>query len=421
MKGVSLFCLMCLFLFCSCSPQKEKGSTPSFPFERVGEVILLGHRGSGDDPSGERPPNSLEAVRYGLKELDGVEVDLQISKDSTLWVFHDHELKTCEGEALNMNALSDAVIKAASGCSYRGRPILFRGMLEALQGQASPEEKILSLDIKALKNPAALRRFGGKRALARLIVDRLRFLERTSTDLRYFIEIPFEEQLKPFEALSDELFYLIEAGDRAEKVQQVLQEHEVGLSAPLAFAEGHPDAFTGGELSSKNLQLWTINTGNELWKALGYDPLAVQTDKVRMMRLAERMDEEGARYHRWKVLGQYQVKGRYSTILEKELDQEGEGVFLDISFSSPSRFKAAELLLVASIGGKGDEERYWRSVRVRKGEQRVLRHVPCKKGEGPLKLYFWVRGSRMPTIKDLRIGIWKASPATPSEARHSSW
>ncbi len=408
MKGASFLSILFIAFFCACSQERER-SRPSFPFKGAGVTKLLGHRGGGAGAHEESyKPNSLEAVRYGLKELDGVEIDLQLSKDCTIWVFHDHELMTCEGNKVNINELNTSTIEEIGRCMDEKGLLTFRGLMEDLRGRSNSGQKILSLDMKGLKNPVALRRFGGKRALADLIASRLRSLIVRSTHFRFFIEIPFPEQFEAFDTLSKELFYLVGPDQKRKDVHQILQDHEVGLSASLAFAEDHLDDTGGSEGLSVGLQLWTTSTGDELRKVLRYDPLAVQTDHVQRVRLAEQMDKEGARYHEWNNNPRHKVKGSYSMVLKKELKKRTGGFFLDMRFFSPHRFTSEELLLVVSIGEKGDEERYWRSIKVEKGKQRILRYVPEREEGEMLKVYFWVRGEASPAFEKFRIGSWSA-------------
>lgn len=63
------------------------------------KVIVLGHRGMGEWY--KMPGNTYEAI-YPVKEIgaDGAEVDIQLTKDSVLVLFHDHLLgprTTCSG------------------------------------------------------------------------------------------------------------------------------------------------------------------------------------------------------------------------------------------------------------------------------------------------------------------------------------
>ena len=56
---------------------------------------FLAHRGCGTSDIQE---NTLEAVKYGISRLNGVEIDIQLSKDRTIWLAHNVELESCGGK-----------------------------------------------------------------------------------------------------------------------------------------------------------------------------------------------------------------------------------------------------------------------------------------------------------------------------------
>lgn len=54
------------------------------------DVVFLGHKGAGSNTvNTTTPENTLAAVTSGAKMLDGVEVDIQLSKDGTIWLQHN--------------------------------------------------------------------------------------------------------------------------------------------------------------------------------------------------------------------------------------------------------------------------------------------------------------------------------------------
>ena len=53
------------------------------------------HRGNGFNT--DFVQNTLPAAEYGLSVLDGIELDIQLSKDGTLWLDHDNEVHDCDG------------------------------------------------------------------------------------------------------------------------------------------------------------------------------------------------------------------------------------------------------------------------------------------------------------------------------------
>ena len=78
-------------------------------------VWIFGHGGMGfDNINGQFAPNSVASISKALDfyDLDGVEVDIQFTKDGNLIVFHDNYLENstqCKGlvNSLNFNEIGD--------------------------------------------------------------------------------------------------------------------------------------------------------------------------------------------------------------------------------------------------------------------------------------------------------------------------
>jgi glycerophosphoryl diester phosphodiesterase len=59
---------------------------------------VLMHRGNGYNT--DYIPNTLPAAEFGLSVLDGIELDIQLSGDGTLWLDHDNEVHDCDGNVV---------------------------------------------------------------------------------------------------------------------------------------------------------------------------------------------------------------------------------------------------------------------------------------------------------------------------------
>jgi glycerophosphoryl diester phosphodiesterase len=76
-------------------PRRLPGVTRKTP-------LLIGHRGV----RGERPENTLEAFQLAFESgLDGVETDVQRTKDGELILFHDFEILNSEKQGKKINTL----------------------------------------------------------------------------------------------------------------------------------------------------------------------------------------------------------------------------------------------------------------------------------------------------------------------------
>jgi glycerophosphoryl diester phosphodiesterase len=82
----AFFLLAFLILFIT---QCQKDTVPDPGLNTELNVKLLAHKGGGNNSYNDlHIENTLPSVQDGLKSMDGVEVDLQMSLDGTIWLFH---------------------------------------------------------------------------------------------------------------------------------------------------------------------------------------------------------------------------------------------------------------------------------------------------------------------------------------------
>lgn len=123
---------------------------PQNPVEPWPTRVLM-HRGGGSE--GPYPGNTLPAVRWGASILDGVEIDIQLSADGTLWLGHDNEVLGCDGEQIGcFQDLGDAEIDGVAYCAdpASGTLVQHYVRLSEVFAAISVEfpESLFSLDIK---------------------------------------------------------------------------------------------------------------------------------------------------------------------------------------------------------------------------------------------------------------------------------
>lgn len=85
-------------------------------------ISIIGHRGA----SGTHPENTFAAFDQALNEgADGLELDLQLTRDGEVVVFHDHTLRKLGHPRLRVSALTLAELRDYDFGSWRGDT--FRG------------------------------------------------------------------------------------------------------------------------------------------------------------------------------------------------------------------------------------------------------------------------------------------------------
>ena len=113
---------------------------PSF-FEE-GKTILIGHRGA---PFLENE-NTLESFKCAFEaNLKGVELDIQLSKDKKLFIFHDWKIKTNKENVYEISSLDYSKILSISNQNNFIVPLL-KDIIKIL-----PKKKFLNIEIKSMK------------------------------------------------------------------------------------------------------------------------------------------------------------------------------------------------------------------------------------------------------------------------------
>ena len=121
------------------------------------KLVVLGHAGSGFftpiNPFNFRPPSSWRGVHHALRiGADGVEIDLQMSQDSVVMLYHDQKL---ENSSTGSGCLSQHTAAELTQLHYRGgwpydwfqkeRPVTFDTALARLSRR--PSFPVLHLDL----------------------------------------------------------------------------------------------------------------------------------------------------------------------------------------------------------------------------------------------------------------------------------
>ena len=121
------------------------------------KLVVLGHAGSGFytalSPFNFRPPSSWRGVRRALlRGADGVEIDLQMSRDSVIMLYHDQHLQdgsTGTGCISERTAAEIVQVRYRGGFPYdliqKERPITFDTLLARLNRR--PTFPLIHLDL----------------------------------------------------------------------------------------------------------------------------------------------------------------------------------------------------------------------------------------------------------------------------------
>jgi hypothetical protein len=166
-----------VFLTLSCNTAKELpvGSSPARLQET--DVIFLGHRGGGaSNYSSLYIENTMPSILDGLKTMDGVEADIQMSLDGTIWLFHDPDLSrdNCNSSFnRSLILLRDSAISTLQRCNNTKHDRIYRLSELFAHWNASSAGYYVSLEVKTDFPVDTFAVVGGRQAYLMRIADTL--------------------------------------------------------------------------------------------------------------------------------------------------------------------------------------------------------------------------------------------------------
>jgi len=268
-----IFLLFILFVF-SCNAIKVE------PVEDNPKTLILGHRAAGSIWYGsELIGNSFEVVKYGYTNLDGIEVDLQMSKDSTIWLIHDNEIVNCTNDTIPVCFLTDIEIGEIDKCT-EGSLITLEELFDYLS--KSENKKFVSLDMKVVTNNYCFDN-SSVDPWIELIADKvINLRDRYNPNCILAVEcwdIRFLELIE--DKKSDiETYLLVWNTLKQEDLDNASSKGVNGLSCNFDSEISKNMIDQAGKLNLK-IQVWTPNSEDDIKSALFLNPFAIQTDNVK--------------------------------------------------------------------------------------------------------------------------------------------
>lgn len=279
-KRVFIFLLVVTFV--SCNRQKSVDLNLKIP----ADLKMIGHKGSGPMYSFGNEgilDNSWEGISQAMNTIDGSEVDIQLSKDKTLWLFHDIKIKTCADTLINFSLLSNTEIREISHCKYQGQIISLEDFLTKAKNQ-SWKGKILCFDMKLLFNPEAIALFSSDSDFTRFIKQQIIEMTKLSK-FDYRFEVFTKEQYVFFNASFPTKTYLVDHEPTRQNILKGKQQ-DIHLSTEINYTYR---AIKDTSLTIDDL--WVINYPDELLKALRFQPEIIQGDNLPMLLFFKKIQQ----------------------------------------------------------------------------------------------------------------------------------
>ena len=232
---------------------------------------MMMHRGKGDNP--DLVENTFEAAKYGLSILDGIELDIQMSKDGTLWLDHDNEVHDCKGAVLGcFQEMTDNQINEAAECDGTIRYHTLESVFEVMV--AEYPDSYISLDIKGqycqiLNTPDIMQRMG--EAVINLV-------SKYKLDYHVLVESNSLAFLKVLKDQNNIGQCVISLGDIDKGMADANYTDARGISLKYGIEELDADVVSLIHRTGYGLVVWLINAPADIDKVWKSHPDFIQTD-----------------------------------------------------------------------------------------------------------------------------------------------
>jgi glycerophosphoryl diester phosphodiesterase len=265
-----------LVFVCLISCQKIKYYGPK-PVTDV-KTRILSHRGGGDS---EYPGDNLRAVQYGLPHLDGIEVDVQLSNDRTVWLSHSSILPPCSGVTVNcFTEAHDFEIIQLDSCL--GNDYLFSTLDTVFYYlKTYYPEKCISIDVKAW-NPCSVARSDIIGLMDVIAEEIIKLVTKYNLKDHVMVESETATFLNFVKRHSSGIgIYLTTLGDFERGIGLALESGFDGISFQYKFEE-EITAEDVKMIHNKGLRihLWTVNEPADIIEATSLNPDYIQTDNI---------------------------------------------------------------------------------------------------------------------------------------------
>jgi glycerophosphoryl diester phosphodiesterase len=271
------FLFLTAILF-SCAKEVEKAPIP------YSKTKIIAHRGSGSTNSGYAlaEENTLEAIKYGFLYSDGVEIDIQMSKDNTIWLFHDMFTKECDDDFKKdcVPTMTDDEIIEYSKC----KGVTIDKLESVFEYHIIHKlDKIISLDVKSMVDIRC--KLNMHRHLNKLADELINLIERYPGIEKYlFIESDNMSLLKELEEYNDILTtYLLCTDDYESAFSKISKTNINGVSMYYDSKKINETYISKLRSTGHKSQIWIINDKDEIKKVSNnLQPDYIQTDNFQL-------------------------------------------------------------------------------------------------------------------------------------------
>ena len=259
---------------------------------KVTNTQFLGHKGGGATGYlGHYIENTMPSVKYGLKTMNGVEVDIQMSLDGTPWIFHNADLAdlACDTNFHHsIVLLHDSVISKLQLCDLGLTDRLYKLSELIDYWNASPNGFFMSLHLKQSGDipPDTLALIGGEEAYFMRLADNL------AKGLKPFnhpgqVGLEFEDSAfcTKIKALVPGIkCFLLAYKDFPTEINEALTGDYFGISQSYSNATSTLANVQLAQSQGLQVEMWTPYSITDLQSTLNKHPDYIETDRLSVIK-----------------------------------------------------------------------------------------------------------------------------------------
>jgi glycerophosphoryl diester phosphodiesterase len=234
---------------------------------------VLMHRGNGYNT--DYIPNTLPAAEFGLSVLDGIELDIQLSEDGTLWLDHDNEVHDCDGNVVGcFQNMTDAEITSYTECNGIIKYYTLESIFELMASEYP--DAFISLDIKGQYCKIS----STQELMHQMAESVLALVGKYNMQGKVLVESSSLEFLTELDNQSYVGQCVISLGDVDEGLANAAATKARGISLEFGMEEINADVVTLIHNKGYGLVVWVVNEPEDIKSIWDSQPDFIQTDNA---------------------------------------------------------------------------------------------------------------------------------------------
>jgi glycerophosphoryl diester phosphodiesterase len=241
---------------------------------------ILGHRGSGANAISVFKENTLPSVKNAFEMLDGAEVDVQCSKDGTIWLYHDAGLPE---NGLHLLCVAMSYDEELINLTNQDTSLILTKLEEVFVLMSQMEKTpYLSLDVKGhfpngcFENSNALLKY-----FELMAQNLIQLLEKytlhqhviVETNYQYFLDLMLAQNPRI------ECFYL-GYNNFSKCLGTAIEKSYQGISFNFRDSDFKKEDIDKAHKKGLKVMLWTINKKEDFDKIISWNPDYIQTGNI---------------------------------------------------------------------------------------------------------------------------------------------